>query len=95
LPIYDGPTIAKVVAKAFDALEPGGEMHLVGETLHADGIGPLDAALWGLAELNYGSGGRAHSVSECVGYFEQAGFVDVVNLDFVPGTLTRTFGRKP
>ncbi len=95
LPIYDGPTIAKVVAKAFDALEPGGEMHLVGETLHADGIGPLDAALWGLAELNYGSGGRAHSVTECVGYFERAGFVDVVNTDFVPGTLTRTFGRKP
>ncbi len=95
LPIYDSANIGKVVRKAYDALEPGGEMHLVGETLNADGVGPLDAALWGLAELNYGSGGRAHSVTECIGYFEAAGFVDVANTDFVPGTLTRTYGRKP
>ncbi len=95
LPIYNAENIAKVVAKAFDALEPGGEMHLVGETLDASGVGPLDAALWGLAELNYGSGGRAHSDAECIGYFEDAGFVDVENVEFIAGTLTRTFGRKP
>lgn len=95
LPIYDGANIRKVVAKAFDALEPGGEMHLIGETLNADGIGPLDAALWGLAEIHYGSGGRAHTVAECLDYFRDAGFVDVENTEFVPGTLTRTFGRKP
>ncbi len=98
LPIYSAKNIAKVVQKTFDVLEPGGEMHLVGETLHADGIGPLDAALWGMAEVNYGdhgSGGRSHSVTECIEYFEAAGFVDVENTDFVAGTLTRTFGRKP
>ncbi len=95
LPIYDAKNIAKVVAKTFDALEPGGEMHLVGETLDASGVGPLDAALWGLAELNYGSGGRAHSDAECIGYLEAAGFVDVENVEFVAGTLTRTVGRKP
>ena len=95
LPIYNAENIQKVVSKTFDALEPGGEMHLVGETLNADGVGPLDAALWGLAEIHYGSGGRSHSDTECVGYFENAGFVDVENVDFVPGTLTRTFGRKP
>ncbi len=95
LPIYDAANIQKVVQKAFDALEPGGEMHLVGETLHADGVGPIDAALWGMAEINYGSGGRAHSVTECIGYFENAGFVDVENTEFIRGTLTRTYGRKP
>jgi SAM-dependent methyltransferase len=95
LPIYNAENIAKVVAKTFDVLEPGGEMHLVGETLDASGVGPLDAALWGLAELNYGSGGRAHSDAECIGYFEDAGFVDVENVEFIAGTLTRTFGRKP
>lgn len=98
LPIYSAANIAKVIRKTFEVLEPGGEMHLVGETLNADGVGPLDAALWGLAEVNYGdqgSGGRSHSVTECVGYFEAAGFVDVTNVDFVEGTLTRTFGRKP
>lgn len=95
LPIYDAENISKVIRKTFDALEPGGEMHLIGETLHADGIGPVDAAMWGMAELNYGSGGRAHTVTECIGYFESAGFVDVENVDFIPGTLTRTTGRKP
>lgn len=95
LPIYNAANIQKVVQKSFDALLPGGEMHLVGETLNADGVGPVDAALWGMAEINYGSGGRAHSVTECIGYFETAGFVDVRNVEFVPGTLTRTIGRKP
>jgi SAM-dependent methyltransferase len=95
LPIYNAENIQKVVSKAFEALEPGGEMHLIGETLAADGIGPLDAALWGLAEIHYGSGGRAHTVDECIGYFRTAGFVDVENTEFVANTLTRTSGRKP
>lgn len=95
LPIYDAANIQRVVQKTFDVLEPGGEMHLVGETLNADGVGPLDASMWGMAEVLYGSGGRSHSTTECVGYFEQAGFVDIENVDFVPGTLTRTVGTKP
>lgn len=95
LPIYNAANIQKVVQKTFDALEPGGEMHLVGETLNADGVGPVDAAMWGMAEINYGSGGRTHSETECIGYFETAGFVDVENVEFVRGTLTRTVGRKP
>ncbi len=98
LPIYSAENIAKVVQKTFEVLEPGGEMHLIGETLNANGVGPVDAALWGMAEVNYGdngSGGRAHTVTECIGYFEAAGFVEVENVDFVAGTLTRTTGRKP
>lgn len=95
LPIYNAENIAKVVQKTFDVLEPGGEMHLVGETLKADGVGPLDASMWGMAEVIYGSGGRSHSVTECIDYFERAGFVDVENVEFVKGTLTRTVGVKP
>ncbi len=95
LPIYNAENIQKVVSKTFEALAPGGEMHLVGETLNSDGVGPLDAALWGMAEIHYGSGGRAHSDAECIEYFRTAGFVDVANHDFVHGTLTRTYGRKP
>lgn len=95
LPIYNAANIARVVRKTFDVLAPGGEMHLIGETLNADGLGPLDASMWGMAEVLYGSGGRSHSTIECIGYFEAAGFVDVENVDFVPGTLTRTVGHKP
>ena len=95
LPIYDEDVIAAVVAKAFDALEPGGEMHLVGEMLDDDGVGPLDAALWGMQEILYGSGGKAHRRDQVRGYFTTAGFVDVDEHEFVPGVLVRVSGRKP
>ena len=94
LPIYDSANIQTVISKTFAALEPGGEMHLVGEMLEPDGVGPLDAALWGMAEVHYGSGGRAHSIPECLGYFEQAGFTNVVDEVFVPGVLHRVCGTK-
>lgn len=95
LPIYDEDVIATVVAKAFDALDPGGEMHLIGEMLDDDGVGPLDAALWGMQEILYGSGGKAHRREQVRGYFTAAGFVDVDEADFVPGVLVRVSGHKP
>ena len=95
LPMYNEEVIAAVVAKAFAALEPGGEMHLIGEMLSADGCGPLDAALWGLQEVLRHSEGKAHTVTQCLGYFERAGFERVRRDDFVPGVLVRVSGRKP
>ena len=95
LPIYDADVIAGVVARAHDALRPGGEMHLIGEMLDDDRRGPVDAAMWGMNELMCGGMGRAHTVGECVGYFERAGFVDIDVTEFVPGTLQRVAGRKP
>jgi hypothetical protein len=77
------------------ALEPGGEMHLIGEMLDAARSGPPDPALWRLAEALWGSTGRAHSVTECRGYFERAGFRDVVAHEFVPGVLTRMTDTRP
>lgn len=94
LPIYDAAKIQTVVSKTFDVLESGGEMHLVGEMLNRDGIGPLDAAMWGMAEVRFGSGGRAHSIIEVIGYFERAGFTAVVDDVFVPGTLHLVTGFK-
>lgn len=95
LPIYDSEVIAGVVARAFQALEPGGEMHLIGEMLDNDRRGPVDAAMWGMNELICGSEGRAHTRAECENYFTSAGFVDVDVTDFVPGTLARCVGLKP
>ena len=94
LVMYDDRLIQAVVNKAFGALVPGGEMHLVGEMLSDDRSGPLDAALWGVGELIYGSGGRAHTLGQCLGYFERAGFVDVAHHEFLPGVLERVSGRK-
>lgn len=95
LPQYAPEIIAAVIAKAFAALEPGGEMHLIGEALDDDRAGPLDPALWGLAEAIAGSTGMAHSVADCRRFFAEAGFVDVTAAPFVPGVLTRISGRKP
>ncbi len=95
LPQYEPALIQLVVDKAFAALVPGGEMHLIGETLHDDRRGPLSAALWGLNEAVYGSTGVAHTEGEVKGYLAAAGFVDLGVHPFVPGVLSRVTGRKP
>jgi len=95
LPIYDEVVIGQVVQKAFDALDPGGEMHLVGEMLAEDGVGPLDASLWGMEELLTGGAGKSHSVTEVRGYFTDAGFAAVADDPFIEGTLVRVSGTKP
>jgi hypothetical protein len=95
LPQYEPALIRRVVGKAFAALVPGGEMHLIGETLHDDRRGPLSAALWGLNEGVQGSTGVAHTEGEVKGYLEGAGFRDVAVHPFVPGVLSRVTGRKP
>ncbi|UYN93470.1 MAG: methyltransferase domain-containing protein [Enhydrobacter sp.] len=95
LPQYEPDLIRLVVGKAFAALVPGGEMHLIGETLHDDRRGPLSAALWGLNEAVYGSTGVAHTEAEVKSYLAGAGFADVAVHAFVPGVLSRVTGRKP
>jgi SAM-dependent methyltransferase len=95
LPQYEPALIRLVVAKTFAALVPGGEMHLIGETLHDDRKGPLSAALWGLNEAVQGSTGLAHTESEVKGYLQGAGFTQVAVHPFVPGVLSRVAGRKP
>ena len=95
LPQYAPETIAAVVVKAFAALAPGGEMHLIGEALDDDRAGPLDPALWGLAEAIAGSTGVAHSIADCRRFLRDAGFVGVTATPFIPGVLTRISGRKP
>jgi hypothetical protein len=94
LPQYSRDIIQRVVDHAFEALLPGGEMHLIGEMLDAERRGPADPALWGLAEAIHGSTGIAHSVTECIGYLERAGFQAVAARDFVPGVLIRVTGLK-
>jgi O-methyltransferase domain/Dimerisation domain len=95
LPQYSREIIQAVVTRAFAALVPGGEMHLIGEMLDAGRTGPRDPALWGLAEALWGSTGIAHSVTECQGYFERAGACEIAAREFVPGVLTRVTGRRP
>ena len=95
LPQYNEDKIIGVLRKGRQALAPGGEFHLVGETLDDEKDGPLGPALWGLHEALFGSEGRAHSESEVKGYLEKAGFQEVTVNRFIPGSLSRITGRKP
>jgi ubiquinone/menaquinone biosynthesis C-methylase UbiE len=94
LPMYDREMIGFVVQKAFDALLPGGEMHLVGEMTNDERTGPWGPAYWGLGQAISHSHGVAHSESDVVGYFEKAGFRDVAHVEFIPGALSRVVGTK-
>jgi len=95
LPQYSRTIVAGVVQRVHDALLPGGEFHLIGEMVNADGTGPLAPALWGLAEAVSHSTGLAHSESDCVGYLATAGFGEITVNEFIPETLTRVTGVKP
>lgn len=95
LPQYSRPIIADVVQRVYNALLPGGEFHLIGEMLDADGCGPIAPALWGLSEAVSHSTGLAHSVSDCADYFAAAGFKQIQIDEFIPDTLTRISGTKP
>jgi hypothetical protein len=95
LPQYSREIVQTVITRAFAALTPGGEMHLIGEMLDDGRSGPRDPALWGLAEALWGSTGVAHSVAECPAYFGRVGARDVAVHEFVAGVLTRVTGRRP
>jgi SAM-dependent methyltransferase len=95
LPQYAPSVVREVVRKAYEALEPGGEMHLVGEMLSDDRKGPLLAALYALYEAVFDSGGVAHTVGEVIGYLREAGFRDVSASEFIPAILIRVSGVKP
>jgi len=95
LPQYDQEGLEKVMKKGLEALVPGGEYHVVGETVSDEKDGTLGPALWGLSEALYGSLGRAHSEKEVITYLENAGYINVEVNEFIPGSLTRITGYKP
>jgi hypothetical protein len=95
LPQYSREIVGDIVQRVYDALLPGGEFHLIGEMVNANGIGPLPPALWGLSEAISHSTGLAHSTADCTGYLAAAGFTDITSTEFIAETLTRVSGYKP
>jgi ubiquinone/menaquinone biosynthesis C-methylase UbiE len=94
LPMYSREVIAGVIRRAHDALLPGGEMHLIGETTNNQRTGPWGPAYWGLGQAVSDSLGLAHSEADVLGYFRDAGFKDVAVHDFIVGSLSRITGTK-
>jgi hypothetical protein len=94
LPMYGRDVIAAVIAKAYAALLPGGEMHLIGEMTNDERTGPWGPAYWGLGQAISHSKGLAHSEGDVIGYFRDAGFEQIELVEFIPGSLGRVVGRK-
>jgi hypothetical protein len=95
LPMYSAEVIRSVVQKAFDALEPGGEMHICGEMVNEDWNGPLIPVMCAVHGALDHSTALPHTPSDCIGYFEDAGFRDVRVREFIPDILQHISGRKP
>ncbi|MFV0295740.1 MAG: methyltransferase [Hyphomicrobiaceae bacterium] len=94
LPMYAREIISSVIAKTHDALLPGGQMHLIGETTNDERTGPWGPAYWGLGQAISDSEGVAHSEADVIGYYTSAGFKDVRIEEFIPGSLSRIVGTK-
>ncbi len=94
LPQYNAEALEGVFRAAYEALAPGGEFHVIGETLDSEKKGPLGPALWGIHEALFGSEGRAHSEKETKAYLEKAGFPHVRVHSFIPGALSRITAKK-
>ena len=94
LPMYGREMIASVIKKAYDALLPGGEMHLIGETTNNERTGPWGPAYRGLGQAVVDSLGLAHSEADVISYFRDAGFKDVAVHEFIAGALSRITGTK-
>jgi hypothetical protein len=95
LPQYSGEVIQAVVQKAYDALEPGGEMHICGEMVNEDWNGPLIPAMCAMHGALFQSTALPHTPTDCIGYFEAAGFQDIQVREFIPDILQHITGRKP
>ncbi len=92
--VYGPDMIRRLCRKAYDAMAPDGEMHIIFELMDEDMRGPVNAALFGLYEALMGSEGKAHSVADVKGYLESAGFVDVTVHNFIDRYIRRVTGYK-
>ena len=95
LPNFSTSGLATVYRKAFDAMEKGGAIIILGEALYDDRSGPLASALWNLDETLRGGWGESHTTSEVCNLLRDAGFTDCEVSDWVPGVLTRFVAHKP
>ena len=95
LPDFSKSALSVVYGKAFDAMEKGGTIIILGEALLDDRTGPLASALWNFDQVLRGGKGESHTISEVCNLLEDAGFRDFEVSDWVPGILTRFVAHKP
>jgi len=92
--IYGPEMLRHIIKKAYDAMAPDGEMHIIFEILDDDVMGPVNAALFGLYEVLSGSEGRAHTIAGVKSHMQAAGFVDIGAFNFIDKYIRRVTGYK-
>jgi len=95
LPNFDNLGLTTVFRKAFDAMEKGGVMIVLGEAIYNDRSGPLQAALWYLDESILGGPGEVRTITETCDFLNEAGFKDCNVSEFAPDLLTMITAHKP
>ena len=94
MPNFSNPGLRTIFRKAFEALEKGGVMIILGEAIYDDRSGPLQAALWYLEENILGGSGEVRTISEVCDFLKEAGFTDCKTSEFATDLLTMITGRK-
>jgi len=95
LQVYEKDDVQWLVNKAVNALEPGGTMLIVEYMLDDNKTGPPDSVFRHLMGLAPGREGRVNTGAEFCEFLTNAGCVDTEAVEFLPGSLGRTTGRKP
>jgi SAM-dependent methyltransferase len=73
---WDVPVVKQLLAKSFEALEPGGLLVIHDAHINAEKTGPLPVAAYS-AMLMHSTEGRCYSVAEMGSYLDEAGFKDI------------------
>ncbi|MBT6273657.1 MAG: methyltransferase [Chromatiales bacterium] len=90
-----GESIADLIQRAFDSLNPGGH-YMVHDFMVDDyGGGPSLAALWQLQHMAFTPDARSVSHGWLERYMVGVGFRDVTIQELVPGMTTLVYARKP
>jgi predicted O-methyltransferase YrrM len=92
---WDEPANRALLAKAYDALAPGGTVIVSELILDSDRSGPAAAALMGLNMVVETVGGRNYSETEYASWLSGTGFTDVHRVSFdAPGANGAMIARK-
>lgn len=95
MPKFSTSGLATVYRKAFDAMEKGGTILILGEAMYDDRSGPLEPAYYHLEDTFVGGWGETRTVAEVCQLLGEAGFTDCEVSEFAPGLLTRFTAHKP
>lgn len=90
---WDVPRVRDILARSFDALEPGGLLLVHDSHLNADKTGPLPVAAYS-ALLMHATEGRCYSVTEMFTYLDGAGFSDPRLIDTAADRSVITATRR-